>query len=185
MAVLFRKSLRAALVSAPKERVSAAAGAAAIEAVVPHLRSFFSRRVPPAEVDDLMQEVFLRMQLHSSDQRIEHLSGYLFTVAASVLADRARRRMVRYSTAHTALEEIHHPAESLTPERLLLDREALDLVVEAIAALPQRTRDAFVLHRFEEMSCNTIAERLGITVSGVEKHIMRALRHLRERIGGE
>ncbi len=171
--------------SIPKERVCAATSLAAIEALAPQLRSYFSRRVPPGEVDDLIQEVFLRMQVHQCAEPIEHVGGYLFTVAASVLTDRARRRTVRLSNAHTALEEVHHPPESLTPERLLLDREALNLVVEAIVALPPRTRDVFVLHRFEEMSCAAIAAQLGITVSGVEKHIMRALRHLRERIGGD
>jgi RNA polymerase sigma-70 factor (ECF subfamily) len=43
----------------------------------------------------------------------------------------------------------------------------------------------FVLHRFEEKSCSAIASQLGITVSGVEKHIMRALRHLHKRLTGD
>ncbi|MBS0416128.1 MAG: sigma-70 family RNA polymerase sigma factor [Proteobacteria bacterium] len=149
------------------------------------LRRYFSKRVPPAEVDDLVQEVFLRMQVHGAGGRIEHMEGYLFSVAGSVLADRARRSAVRHGSAHTALEETHHPTEDLTPERVLLDREALNLVVDAIVDLPARTREVFVLHRFEEMSCGAIAAQLGITVSGVEKHIMKALRHLHKRLAGE
>jgi RNA polymerase sigma factor (sigma-70 family) len=72
--------------------------------------------------------------------------------------------------------------EERTPERVLLDREALETVVDAIAALPPRTREVFVLHRFEEMTCNGIAEQLGISVSAVEKHIMKALRELHDRL---
>jgi RNA polymerase sigma factor (sigma-70 family) len=163
----------------------AGAFAAAIEASAPRLRRYFLRRAPAAEVDDLIQEVFLRVQVHDAITHIGHLSGYLFTVAASVLSDRARRRTVRHGAAHLPLEEQHHPTEALTPERLLLDREALDIVVNAIVDLPPRTRDVFVLHRFEDMSCNEIAVSLGITVSGVEKHIMKALRQLRNKLGGQ
>ena len=54
--------------------------------------------------------------------------------------------------------------------------------MEAIDALPARTRDVFVLHRFEEMSGTRIAVALGLSVSAVEKHIMRALQNLHARL---
>ena len=53
----------------------------AIEAYVPGLRRYFSRRVPAREIDALVQEVFLRMQAHTSATPIEHMDRYLFTVA--------------------------------------------------------------------------------------------------------
>jgi RNA polymerase sigma-70 factor (ECF subfamily) len=146
------------------------------------LRRYFSKRVPLGEVDDLVQEVFIRMQTHGDGPPIEHLDRYLFTVAASVLSDQARRRAVRRESAHETLQEIHYPTEDVTPERVLLGREALEMVVAAIADLPARTRDVFVLHRFEEMSCTSIAEQLGISISTVEKHIMKALRVLHARL---
>ncbi len=158
---------------------------AAIEAYMPGLRRFFSKRVPAGDIDDLVQEVFLRMKVHGQDPPIERLDRYLFTVAASVLSDQARRRTVRHHGAHESLEENHHPIEDLTPERVLLDREALQVVVAAIADLPARTRDVFVLHRFEEMTCGNIAALLGMSVSAVEKHIMKALRFLHWRLGAD
>ena len=156
--------------------------AAAIEATAPGLRRYFSRRVPSREIEDLVQEVFLRMQVHGMEAPIEHLERYLFTVAASVLTDQGRRRKVRHDSRHHSLNEGDHPTEDLTPERVLLDREALNLVITAIEDLPPRTRDVFVLHRFEEISCSVIASRLGMSVSGVEKHIMKALRHLHRQL---
>lgn len=151
--------------------------------VGPLLRRFFSRRVPREAVDDLMQDVYLRAHVCGTDSTsIEHLDRYLVTVASSVLADRARRGSARRQSLHESLEEDDHPHEHLTPERILLDGEALARVVEAIADLSPRTRDVFVLHRFEEATCPAIAARLGITVSGVEKHIIKALRHLHTRL---
>jgi RNA polymerase sigma-70 factor (ECF subfamily) len=48
-----------------------------------------------------------------------------------------------------------------------------------IRALPPRTRDAFLLHRFEDQTYGQIAKRLGVSVSMVEKHIAEALRQLK------
>jgi len=171
--------------SAPTEFVALDLEDAAIEAYVPGLRRYFSKRVPAGDIDDLVQEVFLRMKVHGSGSPIEHLDRYLFTVAASVLSDQARRRVVRRAGAHESLEEIHHPVEGLTPERVLLDREALEVVVAAVADLPARTRDVFVLHRFEEMTCGNIATLLDMSVSAVEKHIMKAWRFLHGRLGAD
>jgi RNA polymerase sigma factor (sigma-70 family) len=154
----------------------------ALASYVPGLQRYFSKRVPPGDIDDLLQEVYVRMQAHQANTPIEHLDRYLFTVAASVLTDRARKQAVRFSSAHESLEEIHHPAEERTPERVLLDREALDVITAAIAELPTRTRDVFVLHRFEEMTCNRIAAQLGLSISAVEKHLMKALRILHARL---
>ena len=152
------------------------------ERQLPGLRRYFAKRVPASDIDDLVQEVFLRMQSHQSSARIENLERYLFTVAASVLSDQRRRHLVRHRADHETLTDSHHPIEELSPERVLLDREAVGAVVAAIAELPPRTRDVFVLHRFEEMSCGAIASHLGISISGVEKHIMKALTVLRERL---
>ena len=163
--------------SAPIERVTPF-GMESLEAYVPALRRYFSKRVSANEVDDFVQEVFVRIQAHADGAPIQLLDRYLFAVAANVITDQARRRAVRHETAHESLAETHHPTEELTPERVLLDREALELVVTAIAQLPTRTRDVFVLHRFEEMSCTSIAAELGISISAVEKHIMKALRLL-------
>ncbi len=171
--------------SAPTKSVALDVQDAAIEAYLPGLRRYFSRRVPAGDIDDLVQEVFLRMKVHGDNSPIEHLDRYLFRVAASVLSDQARRRTVRHHGAHDSLEEVHHPIEDLTPERVLLDREALQAVVAAIADLPVRTRDVFVLHRFEEMTCGNIAALLGMSVSAAEKHIMKALRFLHLRLGAE
>jgi RNA polymerase sigma factor (sigma-70 family) len=154
----------------------------ALEAYAPGLRRYFSKRVPSSDIDDLVQEVFVRMQGHGVGPPIEHLDRYLFTVAASVLTDLARRSAVRHEKAHESLEEAHYPIEERTPERVLLDREALDVIVAAISDLPTRTREVFVLHRFEEMTCNTIAAEYGMSVSAVEKHIMKALRFLHARL---
>lgn len=146
---------------------------------LPALRRWFSRRLRnPADVDDAVQDVWLRSHGHLAQGEVGNVQAYLFQTAQSVVTDRARRGGVRKEGAHESLEEHHHPVEGITPERVLMGKEAVAQVRARLAAMPERTRDVFVLHRFEEMSYAEIARSLGISVSAVEKHIMKALRLL-------
>jgi len=148
---------------------------------VPALRSYISKRAHPADVDDLVQDVLLRMHIRGQNDAIANVQGYLFQVAASVLTDRARRDQVRQRSAHSTLTEVSHPVEELTPERVLCGREDMDRLVDALEDMPEMTRDAFVLHRFEDWSYDMIADHLGISTSKVGRHIMKAVRFLAAR----
>jgi RNA polymerase sigma factor (sigma-70 family) len=142
------------------------------------VRRFLMKRAPIGEVDDLVQDVALRMQTRRATGTIENIDGYLFQVAQSVLTDRGRRDTVRHRAAHDSLEDFHHPVEDRSPERVLQGKEHLAQLIAAMGDLPERTRQAFVLHRFEEMSYAAIARHMGISVSAVEKHIMKAIKQL-------
>lgn len=149
-----------------------------IAPLLPVIRRFLAKRAAADDVDDLVQDVALRMQTRRADGEIANLQGYVFQVAQSVLTDRARRDTVRQRARHAPLEESDHPVEGRSPERVLLGKERWSRLVAAVGELPDRTRQAFVLHRFEEMSYAAIARHMGISVSAVEKHIMKAIRIL-------
>jgi RNA polymerase sigma factor (sigma-70 family) len=146
------------------------------------MRSFFRRRAPGDEVDDLVQEVALRMESRRDGEAVANLQGYMFQVAQNVLTDRARRDRVRHRGQHDSLEDCHHPIEDRSPARVIEGKEQLARLLAALEDLPERTRHAFVLHRFEEMSYAGIASHLGISVSAVEKHIMKAIHTLAARV---
>lgn len=59
-------------------------------------------------------------------------------------------------------------------------REQVEAVCQCLESLPDLVRMAFVLHRFEDMTYAEIAQRLGVSVSSVEKYMMRALREITE-----
>lgn len=150
----------------------------AVMPLLPAIRRFVAKHAAPPEIDDLVQEVALRMHLRAGELPVGNLEGYVFQVARSVLTDHARRDKVRARSSHVPLEEYHHPVEVCSPERVLHGKERLQQLVTAVGTLPDRTRQAFVLHRFEEMSYAAIARHMGISVSAVEKHIMKAIRIL-------
>jgi RNA polymerase sigma-70 factor (ECF subfamily) len=145
----------------------------------PGLRRYFRKRARADEVDDLVQNVFLKMQARSAAEPVADIERYLFRIAATVLVDGHRDDPLCLSR-HEALHEGIEPVDVLSPERILIGSQALDRIMTVLQALPPRTSEAFILHRFEEMTYDAIARRMGISKSGVEKLIMRALDRLME-----
>lgn len=152
-------------------------------AYVPALRRYFARRISNAAmVDDLVQDVMLRMHARDSTDRIDNLEGYIFRTASSVLRDQARRDRTRHTSHHGELTEKDHPAEECTADRVLLAREELAQLVAVLADLPERTRDIFLMRRYEGLSHGETAEKIGISVSATEKHLAKAIAHVARRM---
>ncbi len=149
------------------------------------LIAYFQRRVGSrTDAEDLTQEVFLRLANWADAEGVEIADGLIFTIAANLLRDRARRAKSRSSNRHVELggDEVFEGEtaliDSLGPERILLSREALAHVLSALDMVGSRTRDVFLLYRFEGMKQREIAGLFGISVSAVEKHIVKALKNL-------
>lgn len=144
------------------------------------LTSFFRRRSPvEADIEDLVQEVFARIVARDSEQPIDNLNGYVMRTASSVMADNLRRRSTRRAMFHVSYDpELHDGDEEIDPERVLSGKEELDAATAALLSLPERTRTIFVLCRLEGYRHRDIAQHLGISVSAVEKHMVRAIQHL-------
>jgi RNA polymerase sigma-70 factor (ECF subfamily) len=149
------------------------------------LRRYFRKRVPAAEVDDLVQEVFLNLQARQTQDPIENVGGYLFAVAGHVLIRYRTQARKCDEQMQSIGEESLYVSTDPSPERVLASRQELRRLVTALECLPPRTRDVFVLHRFEEMTYPAIARHLDITVSAVEKQIMNALRLLKSELEKE
>lgn len=145
----------------------------------PALLLYFRRKTRDQnEIDDLVQDVFLRIAARRGAEPVENLAGYVFQTAASVLADRHRRRTVRHADAHVEFDTERHSSSDFDAARILESRQALQAAVRALQALPERTRDIFVLRRLEGHAYRDIATQFGISVSAVEKHMVRAVQHL-------
>ena len=146
----------------------------------PALRRYFQKKAGAGEADDLVQTVFLNIQSRGAQAgEIDNVEGYLFRTAANVLA----RRLGRDAWKGGPLAEALEPHDDLSPERALIAREQLERVIEALKTLPPRTRQAFILHRFEEMTYVSIARRMGISARAVRALVMRAHRRIYDQVG--
>ncbi len=143
----------------------------------PALRRYFQKKVTASEAEDLVQDVFLAMQSRGAAAEIENIEGYLFRIAANVLARRYGATGWDWRRNAGALDG-HEPHEEISPERTLIGKQSVAALLEAIDGLPPRMGEAFALHRFEEMTYPAIGRRMGISPRTVEKLISLALKKL-------
>lgn len=145
-------------------------------------RYFLRRRLRREDAEDAVQEVFVRLSRRKGLASIENIEGYLFETAASVAIDLHRRGRVRSSDRHDVYDEDQHAVADFASDRVVEGRQELALVLAALRELPERSRNVFILARLERLRHAEIARRLGISVSTVEKHVVRALAHLASRL---
>jgi RNA polymerase sigma factor (sigma-70 family) len=144
-----------------------------------------------AEADDLMQDIWLKLDGTSAGP-VSNGRAYLFRIANNLVLDRRRGQLRAMRRDHAWLdadgfasvqpEERSDPAP-LADEELARRQEAA-IVQQAIATLPAGAQRALRLHRLEGHSQGEVAEIMGISRSGVEKHLAVAMKHLRIAFAG-
>lgn len=148
----------------------------------PRLRRYFGRRLAPDRVADLVQTAFVRVLGLAPEKRaaLDEPRAYLTRVAGNLAKDEARRAQRAGEIHHVRLEDCPLAASDPVPQ--LEARDMLARVDAAILALPPRTREIFMAHRFEDMTYPEIADRMGLSIKTVEKHVSLALRDLRRTL---
>jgi RNA polymerase sigma factor (sigma-70 family) len=147
----------------------------------PALRRYFLRRADAADVDDLVQEVFLKLQARGATDDIENVQGYLFRTAASVLGLRRRHASWPWGSQED-VAELDGLTDVHSPERILIGKQALEKLMQVVDEMPPRTAQAFVLYRFEHMTREAVGRRMGISVKAVEALLKRAFERLYDRL---
>ena len=151
----------------------------------PLLAYFFRRVTDRAVAEDLTQEVFSRLVRRPDQNNGIAIEAYVFKVASSVLSDWGRSQVSHRSASHYSLPDCidgfplpSNLVEERTPERVLLARATLMEIEKALDELSERTRDIFLLSRIEKVSHRDIAAKYGVSVSAVEKHVLKAIAHV-------
>lgn len=148
------------------------------------VQAFFRRRLRDDDLArDLTQDVFAALLRQKSLDSVDNLDGYIFTVASNLLKD-YKRKMRRGQAAITEIgfQQVESPSYAIDPERIVAGRQDYARAITALQRLTERQRTIFILNRFERMSGREIAQRLGISISLVEKEMIFSVRHLRERL---
>lgn len=143
---------------------------------------YLSRRLGDRQTAaDLAQESFLRLLERKTMDAIEQPRAFLFRTAINLSIDQYRRARIR----------TEEPLECLDQEKRIDDRDPqsqashaqqLGLLRRALDELPPACRQAFLLRKLEGCSHAEIAERMEISHSMVEKHVVNAMRHCRTRL---
>ena len=144
------------------------------------LYGFLRRRLSqPDLVEDAAQETYLRMLRYRHIERQDELRALLLRVADNVVKDGYRRNEVRSGRVFEDNLQERPDTDAPCPERVTSGSQDWQRVKQVILALPPRCRSAFVLHRFQHMSYEEIAQLHGTSIRTVENQIATALRACR------
>ncbi|NUU36216.1 RNA polymerase sigma factor [Pseudomonas sp. C2B4] len=138
------------------------------------MEALVNRRVGcRATAADLVQDLFLRFWRRPLVQ-VEELSTYLLRCAGNIAIDHLRSEGTRARASEGLMAE---PSDSVggEPQAALEAGNDLRNVEVALRALPERTRQIFLLNRIHGRKYAEIAKAMGLSQSAVEKHMMRAL----------
>jgi RNA polymerase sigma-70 factor (ECF subfamily) len=145
------------------------------------LRPFVARRVSGAsEVDDVMQDVFLRMQRSLPGLRDEERFGpWVYKVARSAIAEHRRVRSRHPLAIGKPLEAADSGDEE---DDGTVARELAAYLAPLVAMLPSPYREALTLTELEGTTQREAAEMMGISVSGMKSRVQRGREKLRQMI---
>lgn len=131
------------------------------------------------EAEDVLQELYIKLTEQTTGP-IADPRAYLYRMAHNLLTDRhrsaARRHRREEDWAGVPTGGMPDNDSQPSIETVLLDRERLKSVVDALAVLPERTVDIFQRYRIDGQSQKAIAIALGLSLSAVEKHLQRGYR---------
>jgi len=155
--------------------------------ILPHesaLRGWLSRRpLPGVDADDVIQEAYSILAELETVEGIRYPRAYLFQVARSVITRHVRRARIVPIHSVDDLERLEHGDDAPSPEQHTIDRDELRQLARAIAAMPVKTREAFILRRVKDLPQREIAARMRISENTVETHISRGVLFLIDWFG--
>lgn len=146
--------------------------------LVGYLRRKYRRESACAE--DIAQDAFLRLQRLDSLKGIDNPRAHLYKTASNLAIDHQRREQSRQRYREIVEQESDTDQSSPhSPQRHMQAERQVEALQQAINQLPDKCRRAFVLHRIHGNSYSDIAAELDVSVSSVEKYIIKALRACR------
>ncbi len=140
------------------------------------LRAFVSRRVgDPADVEDVLQETFLRIHRHLGEVRgADRLAAWVFQVARSAIVDHYRRRRRPAATPGEG-----DPGATAGNESSSGFEELAACLTPMVAALLPADREAIELSEIRGLTQREASTRAGLSLSGMKSRVQRARRKLK------
>jgi len=148
------------------------------------VRVFAARLRSTSEAEDLIQDLFFKIERLENQGVGENPSSLLFQMANHLMLDRLRSQ--KRAGARDAVWLQGYPispqgetlATEPSAETALAARQQLEALIQRVDDLPEKVSQAFRLHKLEGLSQADTATAMGISQSTVEKHISAALKRL-------
>jgi RNA polymerase sigma-70 factor (ECF subfamily) len=145
------------------------------------LHRYLRRLTAGAEdVEDLVQETFVRMYAWRDHRKIESPRALLFRIAHNAAVERARRKSAQATDTVEDLEGLSVYSSEAPPDEQIDSRRRFESFCAAVDRLPPLCRRAFVLRKVYRLSHEEIAAVLGVSHSTIEKHVAKGLLRCRD-----
>ncbi|WP_039396681.1 RNA polymerase sigma factor [Novosphingobium sp. MBES04] len=136
----------------------------------------------PGEAEDLVQEAYARLFALKDWKAIGDPQAFTMRIIHNLAAERFRRSEVVRLDQSALIQALDPADEQPAPDEIVAHRAELRRVAGTIETLPDRMREALVLRRIEGLPPRQVAEKMEISVSTVEKHLVKGFRLLLERL---
>ncbi|CAH0990841.1 putative RNA polymerase sigma factor FecI [Sinobacterium norvegicum] len=142
------------------------------------LERFLTRKLNnPDEAAELAQETYLKLYKMEQQEALGDAKAFMYRMAGNLAIDQIRRRQVH----ERFLEKEGEDERSVqSAEQSIEAKQQLEVLNQALSDMPQKPKQALLLHRQSGLSYSQIAQEMGVSVSSVEKFIIQALKHCRE-----
>lgn len=153
-----------------------------------YLARIVSRIVPPHEIEDIVQETYVRACQLQKKEAIKSPGAFMATVARNLALDHVKRAEVRLTSRldddiDAELGELHRVVDATFHQAV--SEEEFAHFCEAVRRLPVQCRKVFILKKVYGHSQREIARVLNLSENTVEKHIARGIkecaRYMRDR----
>jgi RNA polymerase sigma factor (sigma-70 family) len=138
-----------------------------------------SRLVPPHDVEDIVQETYIRVYQLKARGEIKEPRAFMATTARNLALDHIKRAENRLSTHYDTEAELDYngdPGSSGNPLLQAVSDQEFSRFCEAVRELPLQCRRVFVLKKVYGYSQRDIAKKLSISESTVEKHVAKGMK---------
>ena len=155
------------------------------------VRSFAARTGSAERAEDVVQDLYVRLCGLSEAQAAEvrNPAAFLYRIGGNLLLDNLRSNRRTAARDKAWAEDAGERVGGITildqpsPEDAAWARLKLDQVSRALEGVAPKAREAFRLHRLDGLTHGQIAERLGVSVSSVEKYLSAVLARLLKEVG--
>ncbi|GAA4106557.1 RNA polymerase sigma-70 factor [Aquimarina addita] len=134
------------------------------------------------QAEDMVQDSFIKLWNNCTKVPLEKAKSYVFTVATNMGISNTRHQKVKFKY-HNFITQCKSDSTNESPEFIILEKEFMEKLQNAIADLPERQREVFLLSRIDKKTYKEIAALSDVSVKAIEKLMHKALISLRAKIG--